>query len=330
MKNSILNTRPKLICFFCALIQGPVVFAQYTDVINSNRPGASQSAFSVGINVLQFEVGPYVINENRSTYPSYETKGYGIDFAVHYGIFKEALELNLQGNYQKDTKSYDFTIPVDNKRSNFKHFNFGAKYLVYDPNKNKENKVNLFSYHANNGFKWRDLIPAVAITAGINFDTENNPYTASGIEGLSYRTSLITQSNFYGSWVLVTNLIADRISSVQQEFHYIITVTHALTTKWMIFIEKHGIKSNFYADNLIRFGGGFLMNNNLQLDSVVTVNFKDTPSVFAVNFGVSYRLDRHKDLQKIKNNVSAKKQRMRQSRNRKKSKKKKVENFDEN
>lgn len=325
-----MDTRLKLICIFFAFMLGPIVFAQYTDVINSNRPGASQSAFSVGINVLQLEVGPYLIDENRSPYPSFETKGYGIDFAAHYGIFKEALEFNLQGTYQRDTKSYGFTIPVENKRSNFKHLNLGAKYLVYDPNKNKEDKVNLFSYHANNGFKWRDLIPAIAITAGVNFDTENNPYTKIGVEGLSYRSSLITQSNFNGSWVLLTNFIVDRISSNQQEFHYILTLTHALNTKWMIFVEKHGFKSDFYADNLIRFGGGFLMNKDLQLDSAVTLNFKDTPSVSAVNFGVSYRLDRHKDVQEINKNVSAKKQRKRQSQSRKKSKKKKVENFDEN
>lgn len=30
-------------------------YSQYTEVINSNRPGVSQSAFSVGTNVVQFE-----------------------------------------------------------------------------------------------------------------------------------------------------------------------------------------------------------------------------------------------------------------------------------
>ena len=33
------------------------VFAQYTETINSNRPGFSQGAFSVGKDVLQFETG---------------------------------------------------------------------------------------------------------------------------------------------------------------------------------------------------------------------------------------------------------------------------------
>ena len=53
---------------------------QYTEVINSNRPGFSQSAFSVGKQVLQFEIGSYIINEKRTPYPNYEVEGFGIDF----------------------------------------------------------------------------------------------------------------------------------------------------------------------------------------------------------------------------------------------------------
>jgi hypothetical protein len=48
-----------------------------------------------------------------------------------------------------------------------------------------------------------------------------------------------------------------------------------------------------------------------------------------MNFGVSYRFDRHEDIPKINNNTSAKSERKRRSRNRKKSKKKKIETFDE-
>ena len=97
----------------------------------------------------------------------------------------------------------------------------------------------------------------------------------------------------------------------------------------MVFAETQGIKSDFYADNLVRFGGGYLFNKDLQLDTALTLNFKDTPSVFNVNFGVSYRIDRHKDELKIKNNTSAKSKGKRRSRTKRKSKKKKVENFDE-
>jgi len=319
---SIFKT--SLIILLCC---APALQAQYTDVINSNRPGASQTAFSVGKKVLQLEVGPYLMNEKRTPYPSYEAKGFGVDFAAHYGFFKEALELNIQGTYQREIQTYAFAIPVENKRANFKNLNLGAKYLVYDPNKNREEKINVYSYHANRGFKWRQLIPAVAVAAGVNFDTKDNPYTASGVEGLSYRAALITQNNFFGGWVFVTNLMMDRISSDQQDLQYILTLTHSFHPKWVVFAETQGIKSDFYADNLVRFGGGYLFNKDLQLDTALTLNFKDTPSVFNVNFGVSYRIDRHKDELKIKNNTSSKGKR--KSRAKRKSKKKKDINFDE-
>lgn len=280
-----------LTLIFCC--QFTTTQAQYTDVINSNRPGASLSAFSVGTKVLQFELGPYLVEEKRNVYPNYEVTGYGVDFSVHYGIWKEALELNIQGTYQNDTKSYNSNTALENKRSNFKNFNIGAKYLVYDPNKNKDDKQNIYSYHANRGFKWASLIPAVSIATGVNFDSKNNPYTAVKVEGLSFRGTLITQNNFAGGWVLVTNLTLDRIGSDQTDLNYILSLTHSFNSKWVMFGETQGIKSDYYADNLFRFGAGYLLSKNLQLDTALTLNTKDTPSVINLSFGASYRIDRH-------------------------------------
>ena len=288
MKNT-LNLLITII--FCCQIT--TIHAQYTDVINSNRPGSSQSAFSVGTNVLQFELGSYLVKEKRSLYPTYEVSGYGVDFALHYGIWKEALELNILGTYQNDTQSFSSNIEDVRTRANFKNFNIGAKYLVYDPNKNKSDKPNLYSYHANRGFKWSSLIPAVSVAGGVNFDSENNPYTAATVDGLSYRGVLITQNNFAGGWVFITNLILDRIGSDQTDFNYVLTLTHSFNPKWVMFAETQGIKSDFYADNLFRFGGGYLLSKNLQLDTALTLNTKDTPSVLNISFGASYRIDRH-------------------------------------
>ena len=276
---------------FCCQIS--ITHAQYTDVINSNRPGSSQSAFSVGTKVLQFELGSNLVKEKRNVYPNYEVSGYGLDFAVHYGIWKEALELNIQGTYQNDTKSYSSGVIKDETRANFKNFNIGAKYLVYDPNKNKEDKPNLYSYHANRGFKWSSLIPAVSVAGGLNFDSEDNPYTATTVDGVSYRGVLITQNNFAGGWVVVTNFMLDRIGSDQTDLNYILSLTHSFNPKWVMFAETQGIKSDFYADNLFRIGAGYLLGKNLQLDTALTFNTKDTPSVLNISFGVSYRIDRH-------------------------------------
>ena len=46
--------RHKFFSFFL-MLTGIFSFSQYTEIINSNRPGTSHGAFAVGVNVLQFE-----------------------------------------------------------------------------------------------------------------------------------------------------------------------------------------------------------------------------------------------------------------------------------
>jgi hypothetical protein len=307
--------------FFLLSLTALEGFSQYTDVINSNRPGVSRSAFSVGTNVAQLEIGPYMINEKRTPATSYEVNGLGVDFAVRYGLLFEELELNIEGAFQSDTKTYTSNILAEDKRANFKFLTIGAKYLVYDPYKNSEDdKPNLYSWKANHRFKWKSLIPAIAVYAGANFDTKNNPYTAPGIEGFSPKVMIATQNNFSGGWVLVLNLIKDRIGTDQSDFQYIITLTHSFSPKWVIFGETQGIQSDFYADNLFRFGGAYLWGKDFQLDTALTLNTKDTPSVLGVTLGASYRLDFHRD-KEIDNGTSAKAEGKRRS-NRKGKKKK--------
>ncbi|WP_346881558.1 transporter [uncultured Algibacter sp.] len=326
-----MNLHKSILAFFLIALSTKG-FAQYTEVINSNRPGVSRSAFSVGTKVAQLEVGPYIIKEKRTPVVSNEVSGFGIDFAARYGLLLEELEINIEGSYQNDTQTFPANFSAENKRSNFRFITLGAKYLVYDPyKKSAEEKPNLYSWKANHSFRWKSLIPAVAVYLGANFDSKDNPYTATGIEGFSPKVMIATQNNFPGGWVFVMNLIKDRIGSDQSDFQYILTLTHSFNPKWVIFGEAQGIQSDFYADNLFRFGGAYLLSEDFQLDTALTFNTKDTPSVFSVNLGASYRLDFHKDKEikdkDIDNGNSAKEEGKRRSR--KKGKKKKGDGEDE-
>jgi len=293
-----------LLFLLLTALSSSCIFAQYTDVINSNRPGVSRSAFSVGVNVVQFEAGPYTINEEHTPL-KYDVSGFGFDYALRYGLFFEQLEVSLEGTYQNDTFTDNrSSIIQEIERSNFKHNTLGIKYLVYDPYKNaEENKPNLYSWRANRQFDLKSLIPAVAVYAGANFDTKENPYTGFGVEGISPKVMIATQNNFAGGWVLVINLVGDRFTTDFPEYQYLITFTKSINEKFVVFGETQGIKSDFYADNLFRLGGAYLFGEDFQLDTALTFNTKDTPSVFSVNFGASYRLDFHVD-KKTANNMS--------------------------
>lgn len=270
-------------------------FSQYTDLINSNRPGVSRSAFSIGTNVLQLEAGPYILKEKHTPLQN-EVSGFGADFGVRYGLILEQLELNIQGTYQNDTFTDNRSvISSENKRSNFKNFTIGAQYLIFDPYKNADDTPNVYSWKANHGFKLKSLIPAVAVYGGANFDTKDNPYLGSGVEGFSPKVLVATQNNFSGGWVYVMNFVYNRFTTDYPEFQYVLTLTKSINKKWVVFAEAQGIDNDLYADNLFRFGGAFLWDKDFQLDTAITFNTKDTPSVFSVNFGGSYRFDFHKD-----------------------------------
>lgn len=265
-----------------------VLFGQYTDQINSNRPGETMSAFAVGKSVLQFETGIYGIRENHSVL-NYEANGFGLDLTLRYGFLKDKLELIADLQYQYQMLYPDITY--DNK-SAFRQTSFGAKYLIYDPFKNKEKKVNVYSWKANRAFSWKQFIPAVSVFAGANIVSKNNPYYFSPDGGISPEVILITQNHLGdGSWVFVTNFIADYIGTDYPSYGYIITMTKGLNRDWSGFIENQGFKSDFYSDFIVRGGLAYLLNDDLQVDASISTSVKNTPSLLYGGIGCSWRFD---------------------------------------
>lgn len=277
-----------------------LIIGQYTDVINSNKPGESFSAFSVGTDVIQVETSTNFLKQKHKLLNN-KFIGHSIDFSLRYGFLKEELEFISFGNYQTDI-FYDYRYNPTNElaRKNIKEFKIGFKYLVYDPYKNYDDSPNVYSYRANQKFKWRSLLPALAVMSGVNIDSKMNPYTANGINGISPYILIATQNNFRNNTVFVANILYDRIGSNQSDFEYIFTLTKALNVNWAIFLETQGIKSDFYADNLFSFGAAYLFDKNFQIDASYTTNNKETPRVGKISFGLSYRFDFHKDKVLIK------------------------------
>ncbi|VXB68538.1 conserved exported hypothetical protein [Flavobacterium sp. 9R] len=263
-------------------------YGQFTDQINSNRPGETMSAYGVGKHVIQLETGVYGIQSNHSLL-NYDVNGFGLDATIRWGAFLERLEVIADIQYQNDQLKTDLSTT---NRANFKQTNLGAKYLIYDPFKNYEKKVNFYSWKANQRFNWRQFLPAVSLFAGANFVFEGNPYAFTLESSISPKVMLITQNHFGdGRWVFVTNIIADYIGTDYPTYGYVITLTRGFSKKWSGFIENQGYKSDFYSDAIVRGGAAYLLNNNFQIDASISTNFKDTPTLLYGGFGVSWRYD---------------------------------------
>jgi Putative MetA-pathway of phenol degradation len=264
-------------------------FAQYTDIINSNRPSESMSAFAVGRTVIQLESGLGYINENYNEI-DYKANGFLADLTARYGFFKEYLEAIAEVSYQKDTQEFSSN---SKNRSGVKATTLGVKYLIFDPFKNPDETVDLYSWKNNNKFKFSQLIPIFAVYGGMNFNFSANEFQISDkkLEIISPKIMAITQNIFGKQYVFITNTFFDKIGTEAQNVGYLLTLTKGFSEKWSAFIENKGIYGKGFSDSFLSGGGAYLLNSNLQVDASVSKNFKNSPSTLYVGIGVSWRSD---------------------------------------
>ncbi len=278
----------KILLIAFILLQPSIHYGQHTDEINSNRPGETMSAYSVGKSVIQIETGVYGIKQKHSLL-KYNSNGFGIDATLRWGLFLENLELIADIQYQNETYNELFS---STKIADFKQTVLGAKYLIFDPFKNYEKKINIHSWKANRKFSWRQLVPAVSLFAGANFTMADNPYSFSPESNISPKFILITQNHLGdGRWVFVTNIIADYVGTDFPSYGYILTLTRGFNDKWSGFVENQGFKSDFYSDAIVRGGAAYLLNKDMQIDASISSSLKTTPSIMYGGIGFSWRYD---------------------------------------
>ena len=240
--------------------------SQYTEVINSNRPGLAVSAYAVGKNVAQAEFGIYYEQQDHADL-LWDSDIIGGELALRYGLLFESLEIIWEGSYQNQNINYT-ALGFEDSRTDFSRHRFGAKYLLFDPYKNPDrNKPNLYSWRANNKFQLKNLIPAISVYAGANFVLGDNPFFVED-PTVSPRAMLATQSQLTPKSVLIINVIYDRIGTDFPELSYLISYSRAFRNpKWSVFIENQGIDSDRYSDILLRAGVSHLFSKRFQVDA---------------------------------------------------------------
>ena len=133
---------------FFLIFTGIFSFSQYTEVINSNRPGSSHGAFAVGVNVLQFESAVSAQTLKHSNLNNSEIQGLNFNYLFRYGFVNEKLEVFLEGNII--TRNILDNNYLNNYSTNISETligkqTLGFKYLFLDPFKNKSGTVKMFT-----------------------------------------------------------------------------------------------------------------------------------------------------------------------------------------
>ena len=280
--------RVYLLLLFFSFYQ--LINAQYTEIINSKRPGFSESPYSIGTNVYQIETGAfYRTSDNKTIYSRPSTIGGELFF--RYGKFLEKLEINAKVAYQRD-EIRNNASEAYSTISGISELTIGAKYLIYEQKYTDKSKE-IRSWKKRMAFDKKRLIPSVGAYVGVNTNFLGTGFKENE---LSIKGAILLQNDFSDRLVLLTNLVADKILSDSNEYSYIATMTYALNYKWSYFIESQGIFEKSFTPKF-HFGTGiaYLFSRNLQLDASVRTNFFDDYSFLYSSIGAAWRLDKHKD-----------------------------------
>ena len=277
-----------LLLLFFSLTQ--IINAQYTEIINSKRPGFSESPYSIGTNVFQFETGLFYKTSNNETILS-RPNTIGGELFFRYGKFREKLEFNAKVTYQRD-EILNNPPEANSFIRGISELTIGAKYLIYEQKYTDKSKE-IRSWKRRVAFDKKRFIPSVGAYVGVNTNFLGDGFKENE---LSIKGAVLLQNDFSDRLVLLTNLIADKILSDSNEYSYIATMTYALNYKWSYFIENQGIFEKGFAPKF-HFGTGvaYLFSNNLQLDASVRTNFFDDYSFLYSSIGAAWRIDRHSD-----------------------------------
>ncbi|WP_246175194.1 transporter [Tenacibaculum aiptasiae] len=280
----------KLFLFF-AFCSTLLVNAQYTTVINSNRPGFSESPYSVGSGVYQFESSLFFRKINAT--PTFSNpQAIGLNLLFRTSFFTEKLEFNLNTSLQSDKNAFKNVFESSYNQIGFGNLTLGAKYLVYTPKYDDKSKE-IRSWKARHSFDWKRWIPHVGVYAGLNFGSILNDYHKKG--GVTPKVGVLLQNEFSDKLNVISNLYYDYIGSDFSEFSYIITGTYNFNDYWSGFAELQGSFEKYQRKSNIGFGAAYLYSENLQLNATARIMRQQSEIGFYTGVGVSYRINRHKD-----------------------------------
>ena len=281
----------KRLLFFFSFCSSILVHAQYTEVINSNRPGLSESPYSVGSGVYQFESNLFYrkvpVTETFSN-----PQSIGLNLLFRTSFFFEKLELNLNTSLSNDKIAFKNIFESSYYKTGLSDLTLGAKYLVYAPTYEDKSKE-IRSWKARHTFDWKRWIPHVGIYAGLNFGSLLTDYYDKG--GITPKVGILLQNEFSDKLNVITNLYYNNIGSDYTEYSYIVTGTYNFNDYWSGFAELQGVFEKYENKSSIGGGAAYLLSENIQINASIRANFERKEVGITSGIGVSYRFNKHND-----------------------------------
>ena len=282
-----MNMSKKIFLFFF-LCSSYLLNAQYTNVINSNRPGFSESPYSVGLGIYQLETGLF-LNSSKIVRTFTIPNSFGNNIVFRTSFFKEKLEFNTNLTYQKDKVAFKNVFTSHYFTTGLSKFSIGAKYLVFEQEYEDKSKE-VRSWKRRHAFDWKRTIPSIAVYVGLNTNFVGDIYK---LEGMTPKVGVLLQNNLSKKFNVVSNIFYDNIGSDYSELSYIITGTYSFSNDWSTFFEHQGSYHKYQINNNYGIGLAYLANRHFQVDASTRLNFNGKTTEQYMAIGFSFRLDRH-------------------------------------
>lgn len=260
--------RNTLAFLICAMLFSHALMAQYSETIQTSRPGQAFVPFTTGKNTFQVQAGGnYTQLESRMSSKMSGFQSYGTTF--RYGVL-ENLELRTGLTY-----SYNRILTSESGYADFSGLSLmsiGGRYNLAkgsgaDPSFGVQGEV---------------LLPFGTA------DFMNNP---SGLRVMFIHSQQITEL-----FQITTNLGASTVGKIENlETQYVINLAFPIGKKWGGFIENYGqirglLANNVDFDTRWDTGVGFLVNNDFQLDASVGVGLNEKIFDWFIDAGISWRI----------------------------------------
>lgn len=266
--------------------------AQYTEVINSNHPGFSESPYSVGQKVYQFETN--LFSRKASVLPTFSNpEATGLNLHFRTGLFDEKLEFSLTTALQNNTFAFTNIFESSYTKFSLSQLTIGAKYLIFAPNYKKKAEE-IRSWRKRHSFGWDRWIPHIALYGGLNFGFLLNDFHQRG--NFAPKFGVLLQNELSNQLNIVTNIYYNHIGGRLPEFSYIVTGTYNFNFKWSGFLEHQALFNKQEKQSNLGLGVAYLFSNDLQINASVKATFQAENTIGSyVGIGASYRIDRHVD-----------------------------------
>ena len=276
-----------LLSILCFILFTNTNYAQYTNIINANRPGDTETPYSVGRGVFQVENSVLFNNTDNQSINS-EANAFSNDIYVQYGFWSERLQASLKHRFT----SSDGTINgITNNILGTENLSIGLKYLLYE-HINKESPELKKSWKRRYGFKYNGLIPSIGIAAYVNTPFIHSKFNRNTT---SASASIITQNSINRKLRINNQFDLKHIGEDDQEFVYAISSSYVVARRFNPYFQfrYHNLKEFDFFN--LGIGTPFLVNRNLAVGIHYNATLGNDISGHEIGLNLSFRIDNHYD-----------------------------------